>query len=131
MNRSATYPVTKPARTDAQPIAICHAPPAILAALDMTVENERKIAEIIARTHSGDSPSWRMLAVSRVGDLLYELAERVDMAAENPERYDVVTWELGIPGKIGMRFQKTKHTHRAALRLYETLTGKTAPISPI
>jgi hypothetical protein len=117
--------------TESQTIVSRRPPVAALACLNLTVDNERKIAEVIQRSHSGTDASWRMLAVCRVGDLLYELAERVDVPPDTAQRFDVVTWELGLPGKIGIWFHAARHTHRSALRLYETLIGKTEPIGTL
>ncbi len=115
--------------TDAQQTVSRRPPIAALACLDLTVELERLLHGAIERMHKPrETPYWTMLNLARFGDTLYEFAEYHD--GKNADRYDVLTWTIDATG-FGVRFLQRKLTHRAALRLYETLTGNVAPIGQL
>lgn len=69
------------------------------APLDLTDEKERFIHDRIHFMHTGRWPMYRMLALRRVGDMLYELAERSPRRARAESRcFTVVRWSISPPG---------------------------------
>lgn len=73
--------------------------PTIAALLNLTDEKERFIQDRIRHMHTGRWPLWRMLAIRRVGRLLYELAEWCPNRRRQPTvRFSVLCWDLDACG---------------------------------
>lgn len=87
--------------------------------LDLTVKPDRDLHSVIERTHGGDDPMWRALAMYRIGDKVYELAEWMRDGSHGQERrYSVIEW-LSNAEWLGMRWGRRKLTLRGAQRVYQ------------
>lgn len=103
-------------------------PFAALARLDLSIEKERQIHGAIERTHSGSHPLWRALTMRRVDDEIFEVVEQLRGKRTEHRRYDVLTWELGLPGPvIGVRFHRHLLTQRGAMRVFARKIREASP----
>lgn len=86
-------------------------PPTILAKLDLADKGQRRLHDLIRRTHTGRWPMLRSLGMRQIGGVLYEAVEWLRMATPS---YGVMRWK---PDGLGMSWQTVETEEQARLML--------------
>lgn len=73
-------------------------PPTILAKLDLADEGQRRLHDLIRRTHTGRWPVLRSLGMRQIGGVHYEAVEWLRVATPS---YSVMRWQ---PDGLGMQW---------------------------
>jgi len=88
-----------------------------LAKLDLADEGQRRLHDLIRRTHTGRWPMLRSLGMRQIGGVLYEAVEWLRMATPS---YSVMRWQ---PDGLGMSWQDAD-TSAKAQSILNTLSGQ-------